>query len=444
MDNDSLRLMTNDDPLFAITLAKGLIDYVEMKANSTLDNSVAYMCRYWIMMNHFKLYYDAQKNGDSLTMEKIENDFCGVFLLLGKSKYYELCLSQAERRYNDATYGQLHEVRLNSACKYRKDSTHNVYTMHVLDELMENVNYWTKCLPLGNDEQSWIKHSPNVMVARRCLNFVNNEYRKGLLDFECAIQTDTSPIVTNNDNTPYVASKSTLERSRLFELVVELFDEEIEGREFNVKVAESKIELLTTKLKKNVTDNTPTTPLTTAIDGINSLQDTFNDNVDIHIINHSFNEIGGDVTSHDNRRSIENTTVNENDNDNNDSDDDNDSTIIDDDDDTNGTLLHVRSDCHRLSLVDVIEKGKDKMKVLDISNQRKNMKVLTECHDNFLLESFNKIMHDSTDSNNFPISDIGNQPTMISSFIKDFDELKKMHNNNETDFIAQFNMLQGR
>ena len=282
------------------------------------------------------------------------------------------------------------------------------------------------------------------MVARRCLNFVNNEYRKGLLDFECAIESDTSPIVTNNDNTPYVASKSTLERSRLFELVVELFDEEIEGREFNVKVAESKIELLTTKLKKNVTENTPTTPLTTAIDGINSLQDTFNDNVDIHIINHSFNEIGGDVTSHDNRRSIENTTVNENDNDNNDSDDDNDSTIIDDDDDTNGTLLHVRSDCHRLSLVDVIEKGKDKMKVLDISNQRKNMKVLTECHDNFLLESFNKIMHDSTDSNNFPISDIGNQPTMISSFIKDFDELKKMHNNNETDFVAQFNMLQGR
>lgn len=89
-----------------------------MKVKTTVDNSFACACGYWMLTNHFKLCYNAQKNGDFLIMETIENNFCGVFLLLGKSKYYELCLSQSERRCKDATYGELHEVRLNSACKY--------------------------------------------------------------------------------------------------------------------------------------------------------------------------------------------------------------------------------------------------------------------------------------------------------------------------------------
>ena len=53
-------------------------------------------------------------------------------------------------------------------------------------------------------------------------------------------------------------------------------------------------------------------------------------------------------------------------------------------------------------------------------------------------------MNESTHSNNFSKSGISNQRTIISKLIKDFDELKKIHNNNETDFLAQFNVLQGR
>jgi hypothetical protein len=128
-----------------------------------------------------------KKNGDFLIMEEIENDFCGVFLLMGKTKYYELCLSQMERRYSDISQSELNEIRINASCRYRKDNKNKVYVMHVLDEMMENVNGWTKMLPLGADQDSWIEHSPNVMVARRCLNFVNNECRRGLINFEDAV-----------------------------------------------------------------------------------------------------------------------------------------------------------------------------------------------------------------------------------------------------------------
>ena len=42
------------------------------------------------------------------------------------------------------------------------------------------------------------------------------------------------------------------------------------------------------------------------------------------------------------------------------------------------------------------------------------------------------------------MSAVGNQLTMISTFIKDFDKLKKIDNNNEIDFVAYFSVLKGR
>ena len=142
---------------------------------------------------------------------------------------------------------------------------------------------------------------------------------------------------------------------------------------------------------------------------------------------------------HDNHLIIDNDIVNEDENGNNDFDDDNGSIIF-----NNDTALRVRKNYHGISPVGVIDKGKEKMKLLDMSTQRKNMKVLIECHGHFLLELLNRIIRQSTDSNNFPMSDLGNQLSMISTFIKDFDEVKKMKNNNEIDFTAHFNVLQRR
>jgi hypothetical protein len=159
-------------------------------------------------MNLFKLYYNSQKSGDFIVMEQIENEFCGVFLVLGKMKYYELCLSQIERRYNDISSSQLNEIRINGSCRYRKDTDNQKYVMHVLDELMENVNGWTKSLPLGSDENSWVEHSPNVMVARKCLNFVNNEYCRGLIDFESVVNNDGELNPHNNTYSKYIEPRS--------------------------------------------------------------------------------------------------------------------------------------------------------------------------------------------------------------------------------------------
>jgi len=425
----------HNDPIKAIVLARGLLKFIEEKADNTLDMSVAYICRYWILMNRFKIYYDAQKCGDVLAMEVVENDFCGVFHLLGKKNYYELCLSQTERRYRDATYGELQEVRYNSSCRYRKDTNSNVYTMHVLDELMENVNYWTKCLPLGNDQDSWVKHSPNVMVARRCLNFVNNEYRRGLLDFESAIESDSTPVQNNQQYTTYVEPKCTLERSRLFELIVDLFNDEIDGRQFNIKQIESKIEKLTTTLKRNEPQTIPSA-LEQVINSINDL----NTHIDGQSIMDNDVDDGIDVTVND-------PPI----------DDDNDNTsVLHDDneeevedgielhDDLTNDSINTQSDCHRLSLIDVIHHGKDKMDSLNIDVKRKNMTILRECHDNFLFESFTTILNESNETDNFPSDDINTIPTSISSFILDFYHTKKENSSNDIGYVESFNSLMRR
>ena len=117
-----------------------------------------------------------------------------MFLLLNKNNYVEIALSQIEKKHASITFKQLQEIRINSASKNRHNSqsVDDFASYHVLDEVMENVNMWVKALPLGDDEDSWLNHSPNVMAARRCALFVKQEYKRGIVDFETLLKEGIS------------------------------------------------------------------------------------------------------------------------------------------------------------------------------------------------------------------------------------------------------------
>ena len=78
---------------------------------------------------------------------------------------------------------------------------------------------------------------------------------------------------------------------------------------------------------------------------------------------------------------------------------------------------------------------------MNIATQRKNMKVMTECHDNFLLEAFHNIIDESSQSNRFPLSIIKNRPQRVSSFIKDFHNLKSANYTDDGGYVHHFNQL---
>ena len=114
------------------------------------------MCNFCILSKTFRLYVNAQRRGDFLECERIKNLFIGIFLLLEKHNYAPLCIENIERKYFEISYEQLHEVRINSFCRYResKVSADYQYVLHVLDEVMENINKWVKSLSLGSTVES--------------------------------------------------------------------------------------------------------------------------------------------------------------------------------------------------------------------------------------------------------------------------------------------------
>jgi hypothetical protein len=63
-----------------ISLCTNFWSHVEELANGSKDECIQYVCNFIIIMSKFKLYLRAQSSGDYVVMEKIENDFCGVFL----------------------------------------------------------------------------------------------------------------------------------------------------------------------------------------------------------------------------------------------------------------------------------------------------------------------------------------------------------------------------
>ena len=51
----------DDDGIKAIGVAQGFLTFIKNKAENSTDLSVVYICRYWLLMNVFKLYSDSQK-----------------------------------------------------------------------------------------------------------------------------------------------------------------------------------------------------------------------------------------------------------------------------------------------------------------------------------------------------------------------------------------------
>ena len=65
------------------------------------------------------------------------------------------------------------------------------------------------------------------------------------------------------------------------------------------------------------------------------------------------------------------------------------------------------------------------MKINNVMIHRKSKEKMTDCHENFLVESFHSMLEQSNDRNNFHMSVIETNPAASSYFISDFDKLKR-------------------
>lgn len=152
-------------------------------------------------------------------------------------------------KYSDVDYKTFHEICLNSSFPYRKNSekTSTYHSLHVLDELMENINKHMKKFILGNTEDSWVHHSSNAVYARKAIQYYQQTYRYGRIDFDNEVdELSMSNLKTKKQVHP---SKIT-ERIRVYEFMTKTFGEEKNDRKFINAGTVKLIESLYTKLTK--------------------------------------------------------------------------------------------------------------------------------------------------------------------------------------------------
>ena len=274
------------------------------------------------------------KSGDAVAMEYIETNFCGIFHLMKKHKYVEIVLNQMEKKYLNISYSQLQEIRMNCSCRYEQNiPTKNIYyPMHVLDEVMENVNMWVKELPVHQDDESWTVHSPNVTFARRSITFEKNEYKRSSIDFKSLFEDGTMKSREVNQN-KYVEPRKLVEKQRVFEFVTKFLGDESEAqRNIEPSFISDISTNLVTLLKKN-----------------ESRQDKHTDDPDLHSI---IDNIDDSLHSNVNNEESIITPIT------NDDGDEEDNEIAHD---TTTSTCDISS-IHMLSLEDILEKGKEEMR----------------------------------------------------------------------------------
>ena len=171
---------------FCVWLAVDFTTFVEDMVCKSTDERRKLLASYIIAVREFKMFWESIRVGDRLYQEYSVLQFIGCFLLMKKHVYVELCLNAIEREYNDIDYRSLMDIRINSCVKYRVGTTSNgeLHTTVALDEMQENVNGWTKRIVMDNDENSWLNHSHNVTLARKCMSFVDGEYKTNYLYFD--------------------------------------------------------------------------------------------------------------------------------------------------------------------------------------------------------------------------------------------------------------------
>ena len=104
------------------------------------------------------------------------------------------------------------------------------YALRCLDEVQENINGYMKSLILDNTQESWIYHSPNIMFAKKSLLHEETEYLRTSVTIDD--DGNMSKTETVNTESSSVSPRKTIERKRLYEWMIAMFDVTVPNRNF--------------------------------------------------------------------------------------------------------------------------------------------------------------------------------------------------------------------
>jgi len=354
---ESTKTSCNNDEEFLCKLAHDYLIYLKDKASTTCDERRKYVYYFMLMCRKFRQFWYSMRRGDRVMLEYITIEWCGIFYLLKKHNYFEICLSAIEKEYSNISYDELQAIRINSAVRYRNgnDNKGNPYPLHVLDEVMENINAWTKRLLLGPDEVSWRIHSPNLMCAHRSNNFESDAFTKQHIEWNINDEPTRKDYTSSSTRT--TEPRKTVERRRIYEWSVIMFNDE-QQRCINEKDGFNCINRITTPLQR------PTANPNT-IDKIDHLEDCIDQIFETTNLNDNINP-----------EPIDDEAIEDNTEANNESN---------------------RGSINSLALLDVFDHGNNELNKIDVTKIRLNKKKRTQRHDDFYREIYANILDNNDD-----------------------------------------------
>ena len=93
-------------------------NFVLVKLNHSTDEVMRLMCNYYVMVTKYRLFKNSVSAGDSVTAEKVYNDYIPTLIYLGKHTYYNLLLNQIDQQYNRIPYHVLQWICENRFQKF--------------------------------------------------------------------------------------------------------------------------------------------------------------------------------------------------------------------------------------------------------------------------------------------------------------------------------------
>ena len=378
---------------FLFVLVDDYLTYLQSKADSTNDERRKYMLYFILMGRKFRQFWYAMRRGDRIIQEYITIKWIGIFYMLKKHNYFEICLNVIETEYAGISYKELQAIRMNASVRYRtgKDTKGNPYPLHVLDEVMENINAWTKRLLLGPDEISWRIHSPNLMCAHRSNNFESDAFTKQRIEWNTNDEPTTKQYVSNSTKT--TEPRKNVERRRMYEWIVLMFGDEV-TRHIIEKDGFEKIKHLTTTLTKPLQRDVNTDEIDHLENCIDNIFNTIDSIETMPIVDEPSID-----TSHEDNNIIDDEAVEDNTSSNNDIN---------------------RGKIHSLSLVNVFDEANKKLIEIDVNQVRLNKKNRLKRSDEFYRDIYNQILNNNDelddDCNDILKSTVTSKPWFMSTY----------------------------
>ena len=156
-DYQKNNIHTMDPQILAVDMVMSFEKYLDNKMLTSTDEVLLLNISFVKLVTQYKMFSEAVTIGDSITVEKIYNDYLPVFVYLGKHNYYNILLDQTEEYYGRIPYQVLQLIRENRFQKLYDGTNRKQTSMShwAIDALMELMNKNVKELDFPNTIDGW-------------------------------------------------------------------------------------------------------------------------------------------------------------------------------------------------------------------------------------------------------------------------------------------------